>query len=119
MNGINRQGQRIRCIQSVSWGTSTGVRGSPGPHEGGEYTVESFIPVVINGAEYPACTLKEIVTPTCSCCEAVLGWPLACFRPIVDDEAKNKHVEELIALLKAPTPANAIEAWPTPISEMI
>lgn len=81
--GINRRGQRIRCVLTMTMISDNGGASHPGPIAGTEYTVDSFAPFKAAQGEYPGLTLIEIESAKCACCGDLLAWPCFAFRPIV------------------------------------
>lgn len=103
--GINRVGQRVRCIMPVAYTTDSGQRLWPGVVVGTEYTVDSFLECQMTEPHSPGLELKEIATPTCACCGRVLSFPIFAFRPVVGESFVDRvgELKELAAKQSAQT----------------
>lgn len=96
MNGINRRGQKVRCIAGFYIETCNGDVLPPAcpltPQVGETYTVDGFLltGIVVDRGTVtkhgPGIVLREINSPTCDCCSNLMGWPIVAFRPL--DERK-------------------------------
>lgn len=93
MYSINRVGQKVRCIEAHFrhfWCPDVTANGSP--EYDGEYTVSGFEDI----QGYPGIHLSEFTNTHCDCSKKKLSWPMKCFVPLVDDEAENEYVTEII-----------------------
>lgn len=91
MSGINRVGQKVRCIEpnfKYLWCPNI----SPLPKMNGIYTVGGFE----DYANWPGIHLNEFTNTNCDCIGKRMSWPIKCFVPLVDDQVKNKHITEIV-----------------------
>lgn len=104
MNGINRVGQRVECIERFfEWMWCPDI--TPLPEYRGEYTVSGFETF----QDMPGIHLKEFPDATCACAGQKVPWPIICFRPIVGDQVKNEHVTKIVDKAKAPAPSKKVK----------
>lgn len=92
MNGINRVGQKVRCIESdfeYEWCPNMEAY----PKLDKVYTVGGFEDVC---QDIPGIHLNELVNTICKCSKKRLAWPIKAFRPIIEDGAKSKCVTAII-----------------------
>lgn len=92
MTGIHRVGQRVQCIEHnfrYLWCPDV----ASVPEFLGEYTVGGFE----DFQDMPGIHLNEFPNTKCECLgNKNLPWPMQCFRPLINDEAENKYVTEII-----------------------
>ncbi len=83
MNGINRRGQRVECICTVT-GHVGGVEGTfPGwPKAGQFYIVDDFIHSKTERGRTPGITLLGVKVIRRVEDYSPVGWPIECFRPV-------------------------------------
>ena len=92
MNGINRVGQKVRCIEEDFkdiWCPNMGGY----PELDKVYTVGGFEDCIYN---LPGIHLNELPNTRCNCSGKKLSWPIMAFRPIIEDGAKSKCVTAII-----------------------
>lgn len=105
MDSINRVGQKVVCIVDMTFKPDC-VTQLPAKDQ--TYTVRALLPPCQHG--HVGLLLNEVVNGHCGCLDREMAFQARCFRPVVESDAKNHHVEELIALLKQPTPATVKDA---------
>lgn len=103
MNGINRRSQKVVCVFTIELlNASTGqvIPLKQRPKEDGIYTVDDFIDNtgLVNPEDAPAITLMEITTPIAKMPDGSrrpFGWPIAAFRPLIEDKPSAEVIEML------------------------
>lgn len=111
MNGINRRGQKVRCITEIEFVRPNGEAiEAPAPTLNEVYTVKDFVnlePFFSEPDLHPGITLFDFPTFTAKFKDGRRikgGWPIVAFRPLIED----KPSAEAEALLKLITDAREL-----------